>query len=302
MPVVELRRYGCCRWGLGLGLGGCCGGFSLDFVCRWQVQVSVYCFKWIPAHLRLTQCSFLLHLIDSWFLQCGRYRKFTLVSVWLSDAWPTCPYNGKLGPIGGCRLLFAFRDLWKEMGWLQFSDPYRTASSTTGGWNRWDILMCFIYIILSTTVSHFWTLRMPFFTRSPFFVYISIFASTLFMCVMYFTSIWRILLMTDGLNCDGSNDRAAPTDTNPKNLELAPPQSVTATRLVYSPTQFVQQFTKTAVTAPPLVSFGAIMGPSSSSSSCLQTSIFYFFCMLFSYIIELLKVIQCAEMWQETTS
>ena len=40
---------------------------------------------------------------------------------------------------------------------LQFSDPYRTASSTTSGWSRWNILMCviyiYIYILLSTTVS-----------------------------------------------------------------------------------------------------------------------------------------------------
>ena len=46
--------------------------------------------------------------------------------------------------------------------------------------------------------------------------------------------------MTDGLN-----DRAAPTDTNPKNHELAPPQSVTATRLdhlVYSPNCYIQIF------------------------------------------------------------
>ena len=43
-------------------------------------------------------------------------------------------------------LLFAFLDLWKEMGWLKFSDPYRTASSTTGGWSHWNILMCFIYV------------------------------------------------------------------------------------------------------------------------------------------------------------
>ena len=46
--------------------------------------------------------------------------------------------------------------------------------------------------------------------------------------------------MTDGLN-----DRAAPTDTNPKNLELAPPQSVTTTRLdqlVYSPNYYIQIF------------------------------------------------------------
>ena len=43
-------------------------------------------------------------------------------------------------------VIVPFWDLWKEMGWLQFSDPYRTASSTTGGWSRWNILMCFIYI------------------------------------------------------------------------------------------------------------------------------------------------------------
>ena len=43
----------------------------------------------------------------------------------------------------------------KEMGRLQFSDPFRTASSTTGGCSRWNILMCliYIYILLSTTVS-----------------------------------------------------------------------------------------------------------------------------------------------------
>ena len=27
---------------------------SLDPTCRWQVQVSVYCARWIPAHLRCT--------------------------------------------------------------------------------------------------------------------------------------------------------------------------------------------------------------------------------------------------------
>ena len=51
--------------------------------------------------------------------------------------------------------------------------------------------------------------------------------------------------MTDGLNAVWSNDRAAPTDTNPKNLELAPPQSITATRLdqlVYSPNYYIQIF------------------------------------------------------------
>ena len=67
----------------------------------------------------------------------------------------------------------------------------------------------------------------------------------LVICVMYLTSIWRILLMTDGISAVWSNDRAAHTDTNPKNLELAPPQSITATRLnqlVYSPNYYIQIF------------------------------------------------------------
>ena len=51
--------------------------------------------------------------------------------------------------------------------------------------------------------------------------------------------------MTDVLNAVCSNDRAAPTYTNPKILELAPPQSVTATRLdqlVYSPNCYIKIF------------------------------------------------------------
>ena len=51
--------------------------------------------------------------------------------------------------------------------------------------------------------------------------------------------------MTDGLNAVWSNDRAAHTDINPKNLELAPPQSIKATRLdqlVYSPNYYIQIF------------------------------------------------------------
>ena len=45
----------------------------------------------------------------------------------------------------------------------------------------------YIYILLSTTVSHFWTLRMPFFYKVYFFVYISI-LQVHCMCVMYLTS------------------------------------------------------------------------------------------------------------------
>ena len=43
---------------------------SLDSLYRWQVQVSVCCASRIPAHLRCTQCSTLLHLIDICFLTC----------------------------------------------------------------------------------------------------------------------------------------------------------------------------------------------------------------------------------------
>ena len=43
---------------------------SLDSIYRGQVQVSVYCAWRIPAHLRCTQCSILLHLMDICFLTC----------------------------------------------------------------------------------------------------------------------------------------------------------------------------------------------------------------------------------------
>ena len=61
--------------GLVQGLGEW-GGFmsvcvvSVDSLWRWKVHVSVYCARRIPAHLRCTQCSILLHLIDICFLTC----------------------------------------------------------------------------------------------------------------------------------------------------------------------------------------------------------------------------------------
>ena len=39
-------------------------------MCRWPVHVSVYCAWRIPAHLRCTQCSIMLHLMDIFFLTC----------------------------------------------------------------------------------------------------------------------------------------------------------------------------------------------------------------------------------------
>ena len=54
--------------GLDQGLEGWGGVISvrvvcLDSLCKWQVQVSVYCAWRISAHLRYTQCSILLNLV-----------------------------------------------------------------------------------------------------------------------------------------------------------------------------------------------------------------------------------------------
>ena len=95
---------------------------------------------------------------------------------------------------------------------------------------------------MSTTVS-FLDLTDVFFTRSRFFLYTFPFCKyTLHMCYVFNVNL------TDSFDdrrsqCRLTNDRAAPTGTNPKNLKLAPPQSVTATRLdpsVYSPNYYFQ--------------------------------------------------------------
>ena len=77
MSVFWLRWCGWCRWGVGRGLGQGSGAVGWCYVCvsldslyRWQVQVSVYCAWRIPAHLRCTQCSIMLHLMDICFLAC----------------------------------------------------------------------------------------------------------------------------------------------------------------------------------------------------------------------------------------
>ena len=61
---------GCCDLGgVGMKLRPVWGGVmsvcivNLDSLCRWQIQVSVYRARWIPAHLRCTHCSIMLHLI-----------------------------------------------------------------------------------------------------------------------------------------------------------------------------------------------------------------------------------------------
>ena len=117
---INIERYGGVggEWvgGLGQGLGGWGGVMSvcvvsLDSLCRWQVQVSVYCARRIPAHLRCTQCLILLHVIDIAnpdLLACGS-------RIWISldiahfyeehcqpssgSAWPAGPKNGNISSV-----------------------------------------------------------------------------------------------------------------------------------------------------------------------------------------------------------
>ena len=81
------------------GMGGCLGPVSgmvgwcyvcvvsVDSLCIWQVHVSVYGARRIPAHLRCTQCSIMFHLIDICSYRvfiCGRYSKYRFACLWLS--------------------------------------------------------------------------------------------------------------------------------------------------------------------------------------------------------------------------
>ena len=92
VSVFWLWWCGWC-WGSGWvcslsqGLGGWGGVMSvcvvsLDYLCWWQVQVSVYCARRIPAHLMCTQCSILLHFIDICFL--------TYICMWQISQIQTC--------------------------------------------------------------------------------------------------------------------------------------------------------------------------------------------------------------------
>ena len=94
-----------------------------------------------------------------------------------------------------CMLLFLPSETYGRNGVTQiFRYFHRTTSSTTGSWSRWNILLRFLYIILSTTVSFLDLTDATLFTKvssfSFFCVYISFFffAGTLCMCVMYLTS------------------------------------------------------------------------------------------------------------------
>ena len=109
----------------------------MDSLCRWQVQVSVYCAWWIPAHLRCNQCSILLHLMDICFLTCICLWQISQIQTFLfkvvgpglvstspaflssstsRSAWPACPKNGKSGP-----------HCWGRGGLTQFAQELESA-------------------------------------------------------------------------------------------------------------------------------------------------------------------------------
>ena len=92
------------RWGSVMSVGG----VILDYLCRWQVQVSVYCAWRIPAHLRCTQCSILLHLMDICFVTCNclwqisqiQTRLFNVVGPGLISTSPAFVSSSASHPAG----------------------------------------------------------------------------------------------------------------------------------------------------------------------------------------------------------
>ena len=130
---------------------------SLDSLCRWQVQVSVYCAWRIPAHLRCTQCSILLHLMDICFLTCFSLWQISQIQTFLfkvvgpglvstspafvsnSASHPAGPHgrhaqNGKSGP-----------HFWVQGGSTQFAQQLESAVTATPlvGCVIWCQLLCF---------------------------------------------------------------------------------------------------------------------------------------------------------------
>ena len=84
---------------------------SVDSLRRWRVQVSVYCAWRIPAHLRCTQCSILLHLMDICFLTYICLRQISQIQtvlfkvvgpglVWTSPAFVSSSAIHPAGPHG----------------------------------------------------------------------------------------------------------------------------------------------------------------------------------------------------------
>ena len=121
--------------GLGPGsgaVGWCYVCVSLDSLCRWQVQVSVYCAWRIPAHLRCTQCSILLHLMDICFLTCICLWQisqiqtflFKVVGPGLVSTSPAFVSSSASHPAGPCK---SGPHCWGRGGSTQFAQQLESA-------------------------------------------------------------------------------------------------------------------------------------------------------------------------------
>ena len=123
------------------------------------------------------------------------------------------------------------------MGWLQFSDlltELPVLPQAAGVVGIFNVLFIINYS-LRTTVSFLDLKDVKLFLQGLLFPFLCVHFHSFCKYTLHvhyvFNVIWRILLMADGLNAVWSHDRAAHTDTNPKNLELAYPHSVTPTML-----------------------------------------------------------------------
>ena len=121
-------------------------------------QISVYCAWRIPAHLRCTQCSILLHLMDICFLTCICLWQISQIQtflfkvvrpglVWISPAFlsssgsarPASQKNGKLGP-----------HFWGRGGLTQFAQQFESAVTAAPlvGCVVWSLLCLFCCSLL----------------------------------------------------------------------------------------------------------------------------------------------------------
>ena len=108
---------------------------SPDSLCRWQVHVSVYCARRIPAHLWCTQCSidicFLPYVLfmadianpDLFVCGCGTWIYLDIPRFYeeqrqpsSGSACPNCSKNGKSG-----------QQYWGREVSIQFSRQFVTA-------------------------------------------------------------------------------------------------------------------------------------------------------------------------------
>ena len=140
---------------------------SRDALYRWQVQVSVYCDWWLPAHLRCTQCSILLHLMDICFLTCICLKQisqiqtclFNVVGPGFVSTSPAFVRSSASNPAGPHGWLFKKKSklgphCWRREGLTQFAQQFVTAVTDPPlvGCVVWSHLHTYIHTYLHTYI------------------------------------------------------------------------------------------------------------------------------------------------------